>query len=157
MTVAEAVVQSYSSTSNSVIMLSDDSEDALSDEDDDSSLRSRGRVNSHTMFVQWVAQWLACVHTLLEEDSDRSPVTVGKLKKTRIIPLTNGAQVAAEDGSLFFPFDGASGKFTQSLTVLSPRHLSITEPDALSIKPCTLRMSATPSCYQVQCNHIISA
>jgi hypothetical protein len=114
-TVAEAVVRSYSGAS--VIMLSDDSDEDspifISDDEDDneSSSKRRGKsapVTSHNVFVRWVAQWLACVHIVLEDERDRSPLTLGKLKKTKILPLTSGARVAAQDGSLFFPAEGDS-------------------------------------------------
>ena len=120
--VAEAVIRSYSGASNSVIMLSDDSDEdaptlrSYDEEDDGSPCNKRGRLSGkvapltpHSVFVQWVAQWLACVHIVLEDEGDRSPVTIGKLKKTKILPLTNGARVAAQDGSIFFPSDGGSG------------------------------------------------
>ena len=115
-TVAEAVLRSYSGASESVIMLSDDSDEdspiLISDDEDESSLQ--GRSTPATVIVRWVAQWLACVHIVLEDEGDRSPVTLGKLKKTKILPLTSGARVAAQDGSLFFPADGDSGKYTVS-------------------------------------------
>ena len=122
-TVAEAVVRSYSGAS--VIMLSDDSDEDspifISDDEDDneSSSKRRGKsapVTSHNVFVRWVAQWLACVHIVLEDERDRSPLTLGKLKKTKILPLTSGARVAAQDGSLFFPAEGDSGKVLYSVT-----------------------------------------
>ena len=126
--VAEAVVKSYSGASHSVIMLSDDSDEdytvEISDgeESDGAGQRQRNRTKAdrpspHSVFVQWVAQWLACVHIVLEEEGDRSPVTIGKLKKAKIIPLTNGVRFAAQDGSLFFPSDGDSGK----LYIIRPR------------------------------------
>ena len=117
--VAEALVRSYSGAStSSVIMLGDDSdeEDApilISDDEEMGGSGDQGDGASHTphsVFVHWVAKWLACVHIVLEEEGDRSPVTLGKLKKTKIIPLTNGARVAAQESRLFFPPDGDSGK-----------------------------------------------
>ena len=122
--VAEAVLKSYSGGSHSVIMLSDNSDDESpilisdSEESVDDGHEEEGRKKStktvphspHSLFVCWVAQWLACVHILLEEEGDRSPVTIDKLKKVKIIPLTNGTRLAAQDGSLFFPADGDSGK-----------------------------------------------
>jgi hypothetical protein len=116
-TVAEAVVRSYSGASDSVIMLSDDSDEdspiLISDDEDDNESSSKRRGNSapvtpHSVFVRWVAQWLACVHIVLEDERDRSPLTLGKLKKTKILPLTSRARVAAQDGSLFFPAEGDS-------------------------------------------------
>ena len=115
--VAEAVLRSYSGASENVIMLSDDSDDEppiyISDDEEDGGSKRQGRgapLTAHSVFVQWVAQWLACVHIVLEDGRDRSPVTLTKLKKTKILPLTSGVRVAAQDGSLFFPSDGDSGK-----------------------------------------------
>ena len=122
--ISEAVLKSYSSGTHSVVMLSDDSDDESpilvsdSEESVDGGCEEGRRERStktvplspHSLFVQWVAQWLACVHIVLEEEGDRSPVSIDKLKKVKIIPLTNGARLAAQDGSLFFPADGDSGK-----------------------------------------------
>lgn len=118
--VAEAVLQSYSGGSHTIIMLSDDSEDEIiSDSEESDGGIEAGRLgrstkavppSPHTVFVQWVAQWLTCVHIVLEEEGDRSPMTTDKLKKIKIIPLTNGCRLAAQDCSLFFPSDGDSGK-----------------------------------------------
>jgi hypothetical protein len=108
--VAEAVLKSYSGDSHSVVMLSDsDSEDSM-DGGLEWERQGRGTKTVHSLFVRWVAQWLACVHIVLEEEGDRSPVTIDKLKKIKIIPLTNGTRMAAQDGRLFFPADGDSGK-----------------------------------------------
>ena len=111
--VAEAVLKSYSGCSQSVIMLSDDSEDDISDSEESVGYQNRRKMaqsSPRSVFVQWAAQWLACVHIILEEEGDRSPITVGKLKKIKIIPLTSGARLATQDTSLFFPSDGDSGK-----------------------------------------------
>ena len=115
--VAEAVLNSYYLSSQNVTVSSDDSDDeTLSDsEESDTAHKKREsfkmiQSSPHSIFVKWVAQWLACVHIILEEEGDQSPVTVGKLKKTKIIPLTNGTRLATQDCSLFFPSDGDSGK-----------------------------------------------
>ena len=115
--VADAVLKSYSGGSHNVIMLSDNSDGSLDEESDDEIEIEGHQRNSkkvpfspHATFVQWVAQWLACVQIVLEEERDRSPPTLDKLKKIKIIPLTNGSRVAAQDGSVFFPADGESGK-----------------------------------------------
>lgn len=116
--VAEAMLKSYKRAScdntDADIFMSDD------EESDSGGLQAQknGQVYSslHSVFVQWVAQWLACVHIILEEDGDRSPITIGKLKKTKIIPLMNGDIYAAQDSSLFFPSDGDSGKYISTHT-----------------------------------------
>lgn len=110
-TIAEAVLKSYSGKSQDVVMLSDSDDGSLCSDDEESDGKSSKKpTTSHTVFVQWVAYWFACVHIVLEEEGDRNPVTIDKLKKIKIIPLTNGARLAAQDGSLFFPADGDRGK-----------------------------------------------
>ena len=117
--VAEAVLNSYQLSSQSMTVPSDDSDDetalSLSDSDSDYEKGKRFKMTQmspRSILVKWVAQWLSCVHIILEEEGDQSPVTVGKLKKTKIIPLTNGTRSATQDCNLFFPSDGDSGKFT---------------------------------------------
>lgn len=111
-TIAEAVIKNYSGETQDVIMLSDSDDSSLSSDDEESDSGSSKKITtSHAVFVQWVAYWLACVYIVLEEEGDRNPVTVNKLKKVKIIPLTNGTRLAVQDGSLFFPADGDSGKY----------------------------------------------
>ena len=118
--VAEAMLKSYDRASCN----SDDAdgESFMSDSDDSDSggLQKRSsQVPSsfQSVFVQWVARWLACIYIVLEEDGDRSLITIGKLKKTKIIPLMNGDLYAAQDSSLFFPTDGDSGKYNRMLSL----------------------------------------
>ena len=125
--IAEAVQKSYSNRSQSVAMPSDDSESSLSyessmeeSEEEEEGGRSQGRTRvssarggastDHSVFVQWVARWLVCVHLVLEAERDRSPPTINKLKKIKVLPLTNGSLVSAQDCTLFFPPDGDTGK-----------------------------------------------
>ena len=68
----------------------------------------------HRRFVKWVANWLACVHFIIEDTNDVSVVmAIESLKKLKILPLLNGSLVSTEDSALFFPPDfnkGALGK-----------------------------------------------
>ena len=71
---AEAVLNSYYLSSQNVTVSSDDSDDetdlSLSDsEESDTDHKKREsfkmiQSSPHSIFVKWVAQWLACVHII---------------------------------------------------------------------------------------------
>ena len=56
----------------------------------------------HELFVQWVANWLACVCTVMDETRDVSSATTNSLKKLAIFPLSNKSLISLENGTLFF-------------------------------------------------------
>ena len=59
-------------------------------------------VDLHILFVHWVAPWLACVYTVMEETRDVSSTTINSLKKIPIVPLTDGSFTSLDKGTLFF-------------------------------------------------------
>ena len=75
------------------------------------SSKKGGASTDHSVFVQWVAQWLVCVHFVLEGERDRSPPTINKLRNIRVLSLTNGSLVSAQECTLFFPPDGDTGNY----------------------------------------------
>ena len=60
-------------------------------------------------FVKWIAHWLACVHSLMEDTRDFTTNTLSKLKRLPIIPLSNGDMVSIESGPIFFPPESDTG------------------------------------------------
>lgn len=101
---------------------SDEADDdmSLSDYEDDEdgyhfskgSKTRRVRVDkSRFIMVQWVAQWLACVHIVIEEST--ALARTGLLEKIHdlcILPLEDGSFVSAGEGNtLFFPPGNLNG------------------------------------------------
>lgn len=69
-------------------------------------------VTPRQLFVQWIANWLACVHILLEEGGGVAgggahawPARVEMMKDLPLLPLEDGRLVAATEGGIFFPPD----------------------------------------------------
>ena len=56
----------------------------------------------HKLFVHWVAHWLACVYTVMEETRDVSSATINSLKKIPILPLSDKSFTSLDKGTLFF-------------------------------------------------------
>ena len=75
-------------------------------EDDDEELDEN---DLSKYFVKWIAHWLACVHSLMEDTRDFTTNTLSKLKRLPIIPLSNGDMVSIESGPIFFPPDSDTG------------------------------------------------
>ena len=61
------------------------------------------------LLVRWIANWLACVHMIMEDSNDMCPETIDKLKKFAVLPLEDGTMATTSEGSLFFPPDGNTG------------------------------------------------
>ena len=64
---------------------------------------------SRKTFVRWIANWLACVHMVMEDSNDTGTETIDKLRKFATLPLEDGTMATASEGSLFFPPDGYAG------------------------------------------------
>ena len=95
--IADIVIQCY----NDKPVL-DTTEDFVYDEDDTLAESSRD------LFVKWIANWLACVHIVMEEavGSGRpQALMVGVLKDLAILPLEDGRFLAPAAGGVFFPPD----------------------------------------------------
>lgn len=61
------------------------------------------------VLVCWIANWLACVHMVMEDSSDMGTETIDKLKKFALLPLEDGTMATTGEGSLFFPPDSNAG------------------------------------------------
>ena len=114
--VAETALDIFSKAkqdSEDFLALSRDSEEEeFADSDDsDYTIPTKTRLTLHQRFVKWVANWLACVHLIIEDTNDVSVVTaIESLKKLKILPLVNGSLVSTEDSALFFPPDFNKGE-----------------------------------------------
>lgn len=58
-------------------------------------------LNPHDMFVNWVAYWMACVSSVLEETKDVSSNTLKSIKKLPIVPLSDGSFTSLQS-TVFF-------------------------------------------------------
>ena len=65
------------------------------------------------VFVKWIANWLACVHLIIEDTNDVSTAaSIETLKKLPILPLADGTLDSTETTSLFFPPEFNKGRIT---------------------------------------------
>ena len=67
------------------------------------------RVNRRGLLVQWIANWLACVHIVMEESDGVHSLMIDTLKDLEILPLVGGKFASANDCGLFFPPDYNKG------------------------------------------------
>ena len=67
--------------------------------------------------VNWVAHWLACVYTILEETKPVNPNTLSQLQKLPIIPLTDESLVSMDSEAVFFP-PGSDGAGIKCMSML---------------------------------------
>ena len=115
--VAETALDIFSKAkqdSEDFLALSSNSEEEEFADSDDSEYVPIKTI--HQKFVKWVANWLACVHLIIEDTNDVSVVTaIESLKKLKILPLLNGSLVSSEDSALFFPpdFNKGEGQFSR--------------------------------------------
>ena len=98
-TVAEQVLASYSIHKREEFKYLKESESYLEDMDLEEKVQQE---NPHELFVQWVANWLACVCTVMDETRDVSSATTNSLKKLAILPLSDKSLTSLENGTLFF-------------------------------------------------------
>ena len=56
----------------------------------------------HVLFVRWVANWLACVCTVMDDTRDVSSASINSLKKLQILPLSDNSLASLDSGPLFF-------------------------------------------------------
>lgn len=59
--------------------------------------------NVDEIVIRWIANWFACIEIIMHSNNDLNTTTLSKLKKLKIIPLSNGSIVSAESNSIFFP------------------------------------------------------
>ncbi len=78
-------------------------------ENDDVDSDIFASVGPREMFVKWIANWLGCVHVLLEEacggDSSEHTLMAAQLRDLSILPLEDGSFIAAAKSGIFFPPD----------------------------------------------------
>lgn len=97
--IAEVVIQCYTDQSTA------DTSELVYDEDD---MFVGEKVTSRDLFVQWIANWLACVHIIMEEEvgSGRPhALAISMLKDLAILPLEDGRLVSSSTSGVFFPPD----------------------------------------------------
>lgn len=109
--VAQTVLQAVEyndSSSNS----EDDSSDLDDSSDTESSHGNFHRSSSHATkgknLLNWIANWLACVHIVMEDGSDMG--ALDKLRQLPLIPLEDGTLVSTTDSALFFPPESSTGE-----------------------------------------------
>ena len=92
----------------------DDSSDTddLSDTERDANVPcySSTPVTQGNSLLTWIANWLACVHIVMEEGSDIS--ALDKLRQLPLLPLEDGTLASTSDSALFFPPESSTGKDT---------------------------------------------
>ena len=112
--VAEYALKSYHENRRNSFAGLDVSYDSYMDEEEEEATR-QGKDSPHECFVEWIAHWLACVHIILEETRDVSAVTLSKIKKLPIIPLSDESLVSIDTITVFFPPDSDKGKIIHLL------------------------------------------
>lgn len=100
-----------------------DSSDSDSDSEESSNEGTLAQVikapkHLRKVLVRWIANWLACVHMVMEDSNDMGTETVDKLRKFAVLPLEDGTMATTSEGSLFFPPDGNTGTCNCMLMVL---------------------------------------
>ena len=92
----------------------DDSSDTddLSDTERDANVPcySSTPVTQGNSLLTWIANWLACVHIVMEEGSDIS--ALDKLRQLPLLPLEDGTLASTSDSALFFPPESSTGRDT---------------------------------------------
>ena len=102
--VAEYALKEYKSKRGSALQDLSLEEPLIEDDDEEFDELSPSKY-----FVKWIAHWLACVHSLMEDTRDFTTSTLSKLKRLPIILLSNGDMVSIESGPIFFPPDSDTG------------------------------------------------
>ena len=108
--IAQAVVKLYTQSPD---LSSDCSDFADSDcEEDEDIICQTIKVSRHSKkhFIRWVANWLACVHMVMEDSNDMGTETIEKLKRFAVLPLEGGMMATTSQSSLFFPPDDTAGE-----------------------------------------------
>ena len=107
--VAQAVLRAVDDGDNSST-----SEDDSSDLDDSSDSESRdfpcssSHATTSKKVLSWIANWLACVHIVMEDGSDVE--ALDKLRQLPLIPLEDGTLASTADSALFFPPESSTGE-----------------------------------------------
>lgn len=102
--VAEVAIKHFEGN-DAIIIIEDSDSDFGSDDFEGASIGPR------ELFVRWIANWLGCVHVLMEESgvgaggSSLHSVMANRLRDLPILPLEGGSFVAAAQNGIFFPPD----------------------------------------------------
>ena len=86
-----------------------DSDSEASSDDETLAQMSKRPKNFRKALVRWIANWLACVHMVIEDSNDMCTETIDKLKKYAVLPLEDGTMATTSEASLFFPPDSSTG------------------------------------------------
>ena len=89
------------------------SEDDSSDSDDYSDTERDANAPCYSCtpgtqgnsLLTWIANWLACVHIVMEEDTS----ALDKLRQLPLLPLEDGTLASTSDSALFFPPESSTG------------------------------------------------
>lgn len=111
--VAETAIDIYTNSRKDDVIVSnsDSEEESVSDAKQSKPLNKKDKQNARNVFIKWVANWLACVHLVIEDANDISTVTaIDSLKKLKIIPLLDGSLSSTDDMALFFPPESQKGE-----------------------------------------------
>ena len=113
MEIAQVIMKLYSEppdmTTDSISTCSDDLDSDSEESSDEDVICQTIKVSRHSrkVLVRWIANWLACVHMVMEDSNDMGTETIEKLKKFVILPLEGGSMASTGEASLFFPPDDA--------------------------------------------------
>lgn len=112
--IAQAVIKLYREPRTALSDNFPDSSIPYCDSEDSSDEESVAQViklpkQSRKLLVRWIANWLACVHMVMEDSNDMGTETIDKLRKFAILPLEDGTMATASEGSLFFSPDSYAG------------------------------------------------
>ena len=111
--IAQTVIKLYTKPLDTTTDFSDSDETDFDESDsgenfDDEAIDQTSK-GSRKSLVRWIANWLACVHMVMEDSNDMGTVAIEKLKKFIILPLEGGSMALTSEASLFFPPDDTTG------------------------------------------------
>ena len=109
--IAQAVIKLYNEPASRSNNFSDSADSDSEESSDEEILAQIIKVPKHTRkaLVQWIANWLACVHMVMEDSNDMGAETIDKVKKFAILPLEDGTMATTSEENLFFPPDDNTG------------------------------------------------
>ena len=113
--IAQVVIKLYKEpvTYNRKNDSSDSDSDSEGSSDDETLAQMIKRPkNFRKALVHWIANWLACVHMVIEDSNDMCTETIDKLKKYAVLPLEDGTMATTSEASLFFPPDSSTGTYS---------------------------------------------
>ena len=108
--IAQSVIKLYNEpASRSNDLPSDDSDSEESSDEETLAQIIKVPKRTRNALVRWIANWLACVHMVMEDSNDMGTETIDKLRKFSVSPLEDGTMATTSEGSLFFPPDDNTG------------------------------------------------